>query len=127
MLKSSDMTRKEFLKAVVACAGAGAAASALLTACGGSPSPDNLGGPSCRANGAKDGVITGNHGHSLSVPAADVQAGVAKTYSIQGASSHPHSITIGADQFAILAQNGGFTVTSTTDAGHMHSVTVTCI
>jgi hypothetical protein len=126
MLKSSDMTRKEFLKAVVACAGAGAAASALLTACGGG-SGGSGGGPSCRANGAKDGVITANHGHSLSVPAVDVQAGVAKTYNIQGASTHPHSITIGADQFAILAQNGSFTVTSTTDAGHMHNVTVTCI
>ena len=126
MLKSSDMTRKDFLKAVVACAGAGAAVGALLTACGGTDqSSQNLQG-SCRDNGAKNGLITGNHGHSLSVPAADVLSGAAKTYNIQGTATHPHTITIRADQMAILAQNGMFTVTSTNDEGHTHNVTVTC-
>lgn len=126
MLKISDMTRKDFLKAVVAAAGAGAAASALLSACGGTEqSSSNLTG-SCRDNGAKNGAISGNHGHSLVVPPADVLAGAAKTYNIQGTATHPHTITIRADQMAILAQNGMFTVTSTNDAGHTHEVTVTC-
>ena len=126
MLKISDMTRKDFLKAVVACAGAGAAVSALLTACGGTDqSSQNLQG-SCRDNGARNGAITGNHGHSLVVPPADVLAGAAKTYNIQGTASHPHTITIRADQMTVLAANGTFTVTSTNDAGHTHDVTVTC-
>lgn len=126
MLKISDMTRKDFLKSVVALAGAGAAVSALLNACGGTDqSSQNLQG-SCRDNGAKNGLITDNHGHSLVVPPADVLAGTTKAYNIQGTSTHPHTITIQAAQFAILAQNGSFTVTSTNEDGHTHDVTVTC-
>lgn len=77
------------------------------------------------ADGARHTAITGNHGHSLTIPAADVEAGVEKTYSIEGGASHPHDVTISAAQFATLADGGTFTVTSTS-TGHTHSVTVAC-
>jgi hypothetical protein len=74
----------------------------------------------------KPPVISANHGHKLTVPAADVTAGVAKTYSIQGASGHDHLVIITAAQFAQLGAGHAITVASTNSAGHTHSVTVTC-
>jgi hypothetical protein len=71
-------------------------------------------------------TISANHGHKLVVSSADVAAGVAKTYSIQGAASHDHEVTISATQFAQLALGGSITMVSTTTLGHTHNVTVTC-
>jgi hypothetical protein len=70
-------------------------------------------------------VIGTNHGHALVVSKADVAAGVAKTYNIQGTSLHPHSVMITAAQFAMLAANTSIT-TMSSDDGHAHSVTVSC-
>jgi hypothetical protein len=74
----------------------------------------------------KPPVISANHGHQLTVPAADVTAQVAKTYSIKGASGHDHLVTITAAQFAQLGAGQAVTVASTNSAGHTHSVTVRC-
>jgi hypothetical protein len=71
-------------------------------------------------------VISANHGHTLSVPSADITAGVEKTYSIKGQSSHDHLLTITAAQFAALGAGGSITVTSSNVGGHTHSVRVTC-
>ena len=71
-------------------------------------------------------VISANHGHSLVVSPADVAAGSAKTYSIQGAAGHAHSITISTAQFTQLAAGHAIVIASTVGAGHTHSVTVTC-
>lgn len=126
------LTRKDFLKAGLLFASAGATLG-VLARCGGSGGSGSGSGSGngtadsglC-TNGAINGAISNNHGHSLSVPAADVQAAAQKTYNIQGGSAHPHSITITAAQFGLLSQNQTFTVTSTNDAGHIHDVTVRC-
>jgi hypothetical protein len=70
-------------------------------------------------------VIGANHGHVLVVSKADVMAGVAKTYHIQGTSLHDHTVTITAAQFAMLAANTSISTTSSTD-GHSHPITVMC-
>ena len=101
-------------------------ASTMLPDAGGSTSPDAT-VASCTGNGAKNGTITGNHGHSLVVPLADVNAAsMDRTYSIKGSSAHNHNLTITSAQFDQLKQNtAGFVITSTND-GHMHDVTVIC-
>lgn len=71
-------------------------------------------------------VIAANHGHAAAVPGADVAAGVEKMYNIQGASGHPHTITITAAMFTMLKAGTPVTVTSSNVAGHTHDVTVTC-
>jgi hypothetical protein len=71
-------------------------------------------------------VISANHGHKLTVSAADVAAHVKKTYSIKGTSGHDHLVTITAAQFAQLGAGHAITLVSTNVAGHTHSVTVTC-
>lgn len=109
--------------------------SRTLVACAVDPNADGNGDPDGEGNVAEseDGLVTcqppvisANHGHALNVPAADVTAGVAKTYSIKGTSGHDHTVTITAAQFAQLGAGRAVTVPSSNGAGHTHSVTVTC-
>jgi hypothetical protein len=71
-------------------------------------------------------IIGTNHGHALVVPAEDVAAGVEKTYSIKGTSTHDHKVTITPALFVQLGRAGAITVTSTAAGGHTHNVTVSC-
>ena len=87
--------------------------------------PDNQAEANCLDNGTQSS-ISANHGHSLTVSVADVQAGAARTYSIQGTSSHDHMVTLTAADFTSLQGNNSITVSSTADDGHTHSVTVRC-
>jgi hypothetical protein len=95
-------------------------AGALTAACGGDDDEGADGGGACKAN------IATNHGHSMSVSAADEMAAADKTYSIQGSSAHNHTVTLTAAHFADLAAGKVVVVTSSTDAAHSHDVTVTC-
>ena len=89
------------------------------------PNPNPTGEVDCLANGT--GVTIGtNHGHTLTVSKEDVNAAVAKTYSIQGSSGHDHMVTISADDFGKLKNKTAISVTSTNDAGHTHNVAVSC-
>ena len=90
----------------------------------GTPAPTSTSSGNCD-NGAAT-TISANHGHSMSVSTADVQAGVEKTYTIQGSSGHDHSITLTAANFKTLASGNGLDVNSTTGGGHTHIVTVFC-
>jgi hypothetical protein len=117
------MTRSQFLRSLVGIAGLGA-----VVACGGgdeSTDAPDAGARNCVAAGTSATIGT-NHGHTLTVSAADVAAGVEKTFQIQGSSGHPHTVTITAEQFAMLQQSQSITVTSSSDAGHTHKVTVAC-
>jgi hypothetical protein len=142
-----DMTRSQFLR-FFAGAGAGALGLGALASCDGSdpktPDASSSDGPkpvdaaidakpidapmamgNCMQNGTNI-VIGTNHGHAMTVPAADVIAGVQKDYQIQGGSGHPHTVTVTAAMFATLQQNTQVVVTSTVDAGHSHQVTIRC-
>ena len=87
------------------------------------PNPDA--NADCLANGTAVS-IGGNHGHSLTVSKADVQAGIDKTYSIQGTSGHDHTVNLTAANFTSLKNNTSISVTSTNDDSHTHSVQVSC-
>lgn len=64
------------------------------------------------------------HSHQMTVSQADIDAGVAKTYTATG--GHNHDVTLTAGDFTTLANNGTVVVTSGEGAGHTHQVTVTC-
>ncbi len=87
---------------------------------GGSSTGGGGGASTCANNG-----ITGNHGHSLMVPAADFGGPGDKTYDITGTSAHSHTITLTAAQRTTILAGTSLTVTSTS-SGHTHDVTVTC-
>ena len=116
------LTRKEFLSTVMTAA-AGAAGAALLVACGGGDDDDS--GGNCLMSGTSVN-IGANHGHSMSVTAADVSAGAAKTYDIRGSADHTHSVTINAGAFAMLATNQSAMTISTTVDNHSHNIMVSC-
>ncbi|KQY90491.1 MULTISPECIES: hypothetical protein [Roseateles] len=120
---NTKMTRKGFLGAA-----SGGTVLLLLQACGGggsdgaaTPAPNGL--SSCSSTGA---AISGNHGHSLSIQAADLNSTSALSYSIQGSSTHAHTITLSPTQLAALKAGQSVTVTSSTDLSHDHSVMITC-
>lgn len=71
-------------------------------------------------------AIGANHGHTITVSAADIMAGVDKTYDIKGSSAHPHSVMVSAAMFTMLKAGMAIMVTSTLVGGHTHAVTVTC-
>lgn len=111
------MTRKEFLGLGIAAVG--------LAACGGSDSSAGSSAGECLKNGA-DGQIVSNHGHKLTVSAADVAAGADKTYHIKGSATHDHTVVLTSVHFADLAQNKSVSVTSSTTNAHNHPITVVC-
>lgn len=120
------MTRKEFLRSLLG-VGAGVAGVAAIAACGG----DDGGGGQVDAPAASctnpTNSISANHGHTLAVPIADVNAGADKTYDITGSSAHAHSVTITATQFMQLKNGQTLNLTSTSGGGHTHGVTVMCV
>jgi hypothetical protein len=132
--------RKEFLKSALVLAGAGAGV-ATLAACGGDSGKGGSGGSNGGGSGGSSGgnacdshepmeTIATNHAagsqHTLTVAPADVAAGTDKTYSIQGLSSHDHTITITAAQFTNLQSGMSIMTTSTSSVGHTHVVMVVC-
>lgn len=82
-------------------------------------------GAAC-GDGARATAVSANHGHALFVPAEDVAAAVAKTYSIEGSASHPHEVTLTEADFAALAAGDALEVVSSNNFGHTHVVTVAC-
>ena len=116
-------TRKAFLNAA-----AGGSVLLLLQACGGGgsdPAPAPEPGPSatCGASGA---AVSGNHGHTLAIPAADLGSAVAKTYSIQGMATHDHTLTLTPADLQKLKAGQMVTLVSTTTLAHEHTVTISC-
>ena len=87
------------------------------------PSPAPAPASSCR-----DTNITGNHGHSVQIPPADVNSTTSMTYNIQGSATHNHTITINPAQFVVLRTAGNTVIVTSTDTqGHVHDVTVSCM
>jgi hypothetical protein len=134
------MTRSQFLSSLL-----GLGAGALVVACSKSdgepepsvdappqqPMPDappqtTPDAPPAQTCATTNATISANHGHAAMVPGADVAAGVQKTYNIQGASGHPHTIIVTAAMFTMLKAGQMVVIASSTDAGHTHSVTVGC-
>ena len=96
------------------------AAGVLTAACGGGDDDDDTKGGACKSE------IASNHGHALSISAADKMAGVAKEYDIKGSADHSHTVSLAADDFADLSGGTVVILESSTDSGHSHAVTITC-
>ena len=122
------MKRNQFIRQAFTMALVGIPAVSLLESCSKEvedPGPTTPDPTDCLANGTKT-AITANHGHSILVSATDVENGVEKTYTIQGSSAHPHSVTITASLFETLKTSKEINVGSTSNSGHTHSINVTC-
>ena len=97
---------------------------------GGSSGSGGTGG----TGGSKDGgagcgmavvaLISGNHGHALSVPPADVEAGAEKVYNTRGTANHDHYVRVTAQDFAALKTGG--TVIKRSCNGGDHEYVLSC-
>ena len=74
------------------------------------------GGAACTA--MITAAISANHGHSLEIPLADIEAGVDMTYSAQGTAMHCHEVTLTAADFATLKAGGSVTKHSCNGGDH---------
>jgi hypothetical protein len=70
------------------------------------------------------GTVSANHGHEVTITAAQITAGTAlMSLQIQGSATHPHTINLTAAQVTSIGQNQRVSVDSTTDQAHNHTVT----
>ncbi len=124
------MDRKTFIKRTTGAALLAIPAYALLGCSNDDttnvPEPENPSSTDCLANGANATSISSNHGHTLAVSKDDIEAGVAKTYSIQGTSGHNHSVSLTAANFETLKSTKTLVIESSRDSSHRHDVTVSC-
>jgi hypothetical protein len=104
------------------CGGDGAKdATALVT----TPASIPLAVPSCH-----DTAIAGNHGHELSIPSADLNATVTRTYDITGTGDHSHIVSLTATQLGLLKAGASLTITSGNSSNtptHTHQISVACV
>lgn len=124
------MNRKTFIKKSVGALLVAIPAYGLISCSGddtanGDPNldPDQA---DCLANGANAQSISSNHGHTLIVSKEDIEAGVEKSYSIQGSSGHGHDIVLSSSDFTKLKNKEQVVVESSRGNSHRHNVTVSC-
>jgi hypothetical protein len=123
---ADEITRKQFLQA--------GAATLVVTSLGACASDDgdsedgadsgDDGGGDC-SGGATANIAT-NHGHDMAVAAGDITAAAAMDYDITGTADHSHTVSLTAADMDTLAAGESVSVTSSSDAGHTHQVTITC-
>lgn len=123
------MKRSDFIKRSLVFITFGVSLSTLTSGCYGGEDPPapitNSGPKDCLANGTSAN-ISSNHGHSLNVSKEDVEAGIQKSYSIEGGAGHDHQVTITSSHFSSLKNNQSIQADSTSGGGHSHSITVSC-
>ena len=110
------MNRREFsLDATRALLGGAALA---ITGCGGS-SPT---APSSMPLTDAVGMVSDNHGHTAVITAAQLNTGGDLEVTIQGTSSHPHSVFLSAGEVQTV-RNGGRIQKQSSGSRHTHTVT----
>ncbi len=91
---------------------------------GGGGQGGSAGGGDDACTGEIEAEISMNHNHALTVPMADIMAGVAKIYDAQGTANHPHYVELTADDFATLRAGG--TVKKVSCSGGDHEYVLSC-
>jgi len=69
------------------------------------------------------GTVATNHGHRVTVTAAQLTAANSITLDMRGDATHPHSVSLTAEDVRRIAQRSQVTKDSTNDNGHLHVVT----
>ena len=69
------------------------------------------------------GAISGNHGHTAVITAAQLTAGGSLALDIQGSSTHSHGVQLSGAEADSIAANQTGSKESTNNDGHTHTVT----
>ena len=118
------MTRKAFCARLT-----GASVVLLIQACGGggSDTPAAAGpGAGPVSMGCTD-MIAANHGHVLTITAADLDSATDKVYDIQGSAAHSHGVTLTVANLRALKAGNLVNVVSSTTSAHEHGVSIQCV
>ncbi len=94
-----------------------AAATITITGCDG-----NEVGPS-PPPGAREGVVSANHGHRAVVQAAELSSNSSITIDMRYQATHNHTLTLTTPELAAISENGRVAKTSSTTDDHSHTVT----
>jgi hypothetical protein len=108
------------LLALQACGGGGSYSSPATPTPSPAPSPAST----CSSSGAQ---ISGNHGHEVTIPLADLDSMTDMTYNIQGTATHNHTITLTVAMLQQLKNTDTTSVNSTVTQSHNHMVTISCV
>lgn len=79
-------------------------------------------GPSAPA-GAREGVVSNNHGHRAIVEAAQLSSNSTVTIDMRFRATHNHELTLTPLELASISENGHVVKTSSTTESHNHTVT----
>jgi hypothetical protein len=127
--KTGKVDRREFTLAAALAVLSGVAITVSGCGGGGGSSPTEpsggggTGGGGTGGTSGKTGTISNNHGHTATITSAQLSAAGALALDIRGTSEHPHTVELTAAEIATIAANGRVSKTSSSDAGHTHSVT----
>lgn len=120
--QKESISRREFTVESVLALLAGVVIT--VSGCGSSSSPTS---PTSPAGGGAQADVTGsvsnNHGHVATVTGAQIIAANAVSLNIQGTATHAHTVALTTDQLRSIGARTQVSVSSTTDAGHSHTVT----
>lgn len=113
--QNEGMGRREFIGAAAAALFAGVVIT--VTGC----SEDDPAGPA--ADGSVSGTIANNHGHSVTLTKAQIDAGAAVTLTFSGG-GHTHTVSLTAEQVALVKSGAGVHtgLASSTTNDHSHGV-----
>jgi hypothetical protein len=71
--------------------------------------------------------ISGNHGHTADVPAADIKRGIGGTYPLaKGTADHQHVFVLRDADMQKLQKGEAVTTRSSSVNGHLHELAIRC-
>jgi len=125
-LREPMMDRREFTLAAILAMLSGV--TITISGCGGgssSPSSPSSAGPTPTppAAGDKSGSISANHGHTVTITAAQLTAGGDVTLQLTEGSGHTHSLSLTGAEVLQIRDNQKVAKESTSNTGHSHTVT----
>jgi hypothetical protein len=116
--RTQGITRREFtLESALALL---AGVTITVSGCG-KDSPDTTTSPT--PDGSVSGTVSENHGHVATITGAQITAAGALSLNIQGTATHPHTVTLSADEVRQIGGRQRVTKTSSSQDGHTHNVT----
>jgi hypothetical protein len=117
MSKHATLDRREFTRQSVLALFSGVAITLTTTSCGESPAAPSY----------TDvvGNVSNNHGHTVTVTAAQLSAAGDVTLEVQGTSSHPHQVTLSANDIRTIRSGARLSkdTTPSPSGSHFHTVT----
>lgn len=118
------LDRREFTLAAILAMLSGV--TITISGCGGgssSPSSPSSPAPTPPASGDEMGSISANHGHTVTITAAQLSAGGDVTLLLTEGSGHTHNVSLTGGEVVQVRDNQKVAKESTSSAGHTHTVT----